>query len=316
VTIAILYNPASGKGRAAAVAHSIFEALGPSRAALIPTRPAPQTPITPAELALASVVIVAGGDGTLHAALPALVARGVPIYHAPCGTENLFARHFKMSCNAADILRALDAQHTQRIDLGLVTAASQPTPARPFALMASIGPDSSIIHRLSRARRGTISHFSYLPHIARELFGPSLPRITLVADGHTILTDTRGWLVIANSPQYACRINPAHNASISDGLLDIRFFPATNALSAGAWFLACRARRAHLRAGALSLTARQVRVTLSPLAPGTCPPRLQADGDALDLHGPSPNAPTDLTFSTLPGAIAVLLPQGPHLETP
>lgn len=305
---AILYNPASGKGKAASVARTIFECLGPSRAALLATRPAPEPPITAHELAPAAAVIIAGGDGTLHAALPALVAHGAPIYHAPCGTENLFARHFGMSAHADAVGRALDARQTRRIDLGLLHAAGLFCPNRPFSLMASIGPDASIIHRLAAARRGPISHATYLPHIGAELLRPSLPRMRVVADGHALVTDRRGWLVVANAPNYARGINPAPSASMTDALLDVRFFPATNALAAAWWFLACRARRADARRGVICAAARHIEVALPPDEGGQPLAFVQADGDAVKLPAQPRDGPNLLTFTLQPGSLTVLLP--------
>ena len=49
-------------------------------------------------------VVVVGGDGTLQSMTSAARRAGTPLYHAPFGTENLFARELGM-VGEADVVR-------------------------------------------------------------------------------------------------------------------------------------------------------------------------------------------------------------------
>lgn len=181
------------------------------------------------------VLVVAGGDGTLHHALPVVAGTHVPVYHIPLGTENLFAREFGSCRDPRRILRAVLNRRSRAVDVGLAVADGGPT--TPFALMASVGPDAGVIRRLHAARTGAISHLSYIQPIWEELLEPSLPAMTIEADGRTLVSNTRGMLIVANSRQYGGRLDPARDAKVDDGLLDVVFFPATTGPAAGLWML-------------------------------------------------------------------------------
>ena len=95
--IAMLINPRSGRGKGRETAEAIRRALDDGSRkitsfdidALDGTR-------QPRRATLRALIVV-GGDGTVHATLPFLARTGLPVYHAPLGTENLFARQFGMS---------------------------------------------------------------------------------------------------------------------------------------------------------------------------------------------------------------------------
>ncbi|MGE4198428.1 MAG: diacylglycerol kinase family protein, partial [Phycisphaerales bacterium] len=173
-------------------------------------------------------------------------------------------------------------------------------PALPtaFFLMLSVGPDAAVVHRLAAARTGAIGHWSYLRPILSEMLAPTLRPLTVHADGSRLFHARTGLLVIANSPQYGVRINPAARASISDGLLDIVFFPAESAAELVVW--AARARlRSHLRSRRLLYhTAREVTLHCDD---GAAP--YQLDGEA-GRYIDSPSQP--LTIRLRPAALKVL----------
>jgi len=89
----------------------------------------------------ARALVCVGGDGTIHHALPALLARDAPVYHAAAGKENLFAREFGMSAHPERVVAAVERGATRRMDVGMCSGA-------PFALMLSVGPDASILHEV------------------------------------------------------------------------------------------------------------------------------------------------------------------------
>lgn len=253
-----------------------------SRAMLLETRrEPPEASAARLRAALEGIdlLIVAGGDGTLHYALPAVVGSGVPVYHVAMGTENLFARQFRMDARPQTLERAINAWRVLDVDVGSLELAGEgaaPSPAlHPFVLMCSIGPDAGVIRRLDAARRGPITHFSYVRPIAMEILTPSLPRLTIEADGKRLVDNLPGMAVIANSRQYAMRIDPARNASMTDGLLDVVFFPASHGLRLAAWVVRSRLGR-HIIPPLVYATARSVRVT-GDAAAG--PPAYQIDGE-------------------------------------
>jgi diacylglycerol kinase family enzyme len=159
VSVALLYNPISGSGRAHATAARMREGLERAghRVAMIPTeRGAPSEWLRPAlergargSIELGSIeagsieagpieaVVVAGGDGAVRLAAGECARAAIPLWHAPCGTENLFARSFGMRSDPAAVASALVARRTRAIDLGHADG-------QPFVLMASFGFDADV----------------------------------------------------------------------------------------------------------------------------------------------------------------------------
>ena len=123
-----------------------------------------------------------------------------------------------------------------------VVRANWGSQSRMFGIMASIGPDASVVARLASVRRGGISHLSYVAPVVAEMMGAYLPSINVVVDGKEVVRGERGMLIVANSPEYALGVNPARGASMRDGVLDIVFMPTSSAVGAGLWLARCAAR--------------------------------------------------------------------------
>ncbi len=297
--VLVILNAHSGRGNASdAVARAMHEMLG-SRASprLLPVDRADPTAFMRRfreAIPRSDVLVVAGGDGTLHHSLPVVVGTQVPVYHIPLGTENLFAREFDCCRDPRRLLRAVLNRQSRAVDVGL--AATDGGPPTPFALMASVGPDAGVIRRLHASRTGAITHLSYIQPIWQELLEPSLPAMTIEADGRVLVSNTRGMLIVANSRQYGGRLDPARDAKVDDGLLDVVFFPATSGPAAGLWML-----RSFVGVHAThpaAVTARARRIVVSSSTPMVH----QMDGEL----GTRPAH--QLEFTVQPRALRVLLP--------
>jgi diacylglycerol kinase (ATP) len=272
VRVATLHNPRSGRGRGAEVAALFQEAVsraGHSVRALDVTC----TGDDAGELIeWSEAVVVVGGDGTLHHSLPGLLRHRRPLFHAAVGTENLFAREFGHGRSPKVFLRALDAGATRPIDVATLSVGDGPP--TPFVIMASLGPDASIVHRLSARRSGPISHLSYLRPALKELVSPRIPTLSIRVDGKELVRGRVGLVLIANMRQYAVGLNPAKRADPSDGQLDVVFLPGR---SLGVVALGVLAWRLGIAAGSQSARGRQVDVEMED--GGECLP--QADGEAV-----------------------------------
>jgi diacylglycerol kinase (ATP) len=302
VRAAILYNSASGRGmgeRVAMGARQVLERRGVVVASL-PTDREPDFAARLRELLSGTdLLVVAGGDGTLHSSLAAVVGTGIPVYHLALGTENLFARQFGMDRTPQRLDRAIAAWRTLDVDTGEAAQGGQAD--RKFSLMGSVGADAAVIRTLHQTRRGPISHLTYLRPIAAQVLQPWLPRLCVEVDGKPLVSDAPGMVVVANSRQYGWRIDPAVNASMTDGLLDVVFFPASGKLGGlrlARWVIWARFRR-HLAAGAVYAQGRGVRVRTS--GPRPC---YQLDGECGDCPGDE----LALDFKVRERSLRVLLP--------
>lgn len=247
-------------------------------------------------MADAGAAVVFGGDGTMHGLLPVLRDSGAAVYHAPLGTENLFAREFRTRREAEHVVRAVERGDLRTIDLGRIGEGAE---ARAFAIMLSIGPDAGVIHRLHAARRGAITHAAYVWPVLMEVLRPTLPRLTIEVDGREIVREQRGVLVVANLRQYGLRVDPAASADPEDGLFDVVFMPCATGLGALARTAAARMRRHG--ASVIRLTAATVRVCSEDRAAA------QADGEVLPWGANG----LDLAMRVDPKALRVLASGAP-----
>jgi diacylglycerol kinase family enzyme len=288
--VAILVNPASGAGRAGEAARHFARSIRDAGHDVVvaETRPGSSPPGLEALVDGAAVVVAVGGDGTMRAAAAAAIPAGTPLYHLPLGTVNLFAREFGMDRRPATLLAALRAAVVRRVDAGDADGET-------FLLMASMGLDAEVVHEIARRRGAGLSRAAYLWPMLRQAALWDPPRMTLTVDGERIVTDEPGLVVVANSRHYMWGFDPARRADMTDGFLDVVFFPVGGRAQLLRWALRCLMRR-HLRDRRLIYRlGRRVEVECRS------PQRFQLDGDPADSR-------RRLCASVLPGALAVLVP--------
>lgn len=295
MNLIVLFNPIAGGGRGQIVARELEAQLVTAGHAVRcqPTQLEPLEQWLDPELASAEVLIVVGGDGAMRMVAPAAVRIGVPVYHYPMGTENLFAREFSAWKSVPGLLRALDAMNVRRIDVGEANG-------RPFLLMASLGFDAEVVDDLAGRRSGGISHLSYVAPITRQLIRWRPPVMTVRVDGKTIVDGRAGMLVVANIGQYGMRLDPAAWADPTDGLLDVVFMPATSRAGVVRWCLACRLGRQRRRRDLVVGLGAQIEVERHGA-------RFQLDGDSPgDTEGRGDAQDGIIEFTVTAGALVVL----------
>lgn len=152
MTIALVANPAAGRGRGAraiAQAEAALSTIGPVR--VLPTRGPGDERARALEAAEAGAgtIAVLGGDGTWGNAAGALAARGVttPVALLAGGTGNDFAKSLGTPAHDYAAMAHLIASGvTRRIDLGAVDD-------RPFLNCAGFGFDAVVCEALARPTR-------------------------------------------------------------------------------------------------------------------------------------------------------------------
>ena len=87
-------------------------------------------------------IIVGGGDGTLNAAVPAILESGLPLGILPLGTANDLARTLGIDPDPVAAAGLIVAGNTRRIDLGEVNGD-------PFFNVASIGFSAELARELT-----------------------------------------------------------------------------------------------------------------------------------------------------------------------
>ena len=307
--VLVIYNPVAGSGQGVHHARSLVESLrgleiGENRVIEItaePTQAVAASQWLDPLLEGVELLVVVGGDGAVRLAAASAIRARVPIFHYPSGTENLFARDHGMRPEPAVLAQAITHGHTRHLDVFRVDGELG-------VLFASTGFDAEVVHDHHARRKGSISHLSYVAPIIRQLltWHRARCRVRVEVDGTMLEAAGHGLALVANSPQYALRINPASDACPDDGLLDVMILPARSILGLLGWLVRCRSGR-HLGHPRL-LRARGRRVTLTM----DRPTRLQIDGD------PARVQPPRSTYEILlePGALGVRCPPSENPAAP
>jgi diacylglycerol kinase (ATP) len=215
----------------------------------------------PASSDEADVILLFGGDGTVHRHLGQLVKLGLPVLVVPAGSGNDFARAlglrgvrdslaaWRMFCGGDGNLHPIDLGTIS--ELGTISAAKSageaPAPAslRYFACVAGIGLDGEVAARANRLPRWLRGHGGYALSLAPTIFtfAPLPLKILTCVESHvegnsagdggdlswTTRSDRPTLLAaFANTPLYGGGMKIAPRAKMDDGLLDVCVVGAVN----------------------------------------------------------------------------------------
>lgn len=306
VNVVMLSNPISGAGRATATADDLAHALQRAGHSVrsAHTRKQPQEDWLDPLLEDAELLAIVGGDGAVRMAAESALRTGVPIYHVPMGTENLFALEFGMDRSPHTLLQAMAGGVVRTVDVGEVSAPQRAV----FTLMASIGFDAEVVHELAMRRGASISHLSYIVPILSQIRRWKPSAMKIVVDGQHIHPRAghpeQAFVVIGNCRQYGWRMNPADRAVMDDGLLDVVCFPARSVLHVLRWTIKCLHRRQFDDSNLVFCRGKAVSVHCVE------PCHYQMDGDpAGGVDSAGTPRPLCLEVQVRPKALRVLIPQ-------
>jgi len=188
----------------------------------------------------ADVILLFGGDGTVHRHLGQLVQLGLPVLVVPAGSGNDFAHSLGL-CGMRDSLAAWrkfcdDVAYVRSIDLGIIAAfeneggAPMPHGTRYFCCVAGVGLDGEVARRANRLPRWLRGHGGYLLSLAPTVFTFSaVPMKVLTSaesNGENASWATRSnrpslLAAFANTPLYGGGMKIAPRGKMDDGLLDV-----------------------------------------------------------------------------------------------
>ena len=240
----------------------------------------------------ASLVFVAGGDGTVRGCAEALACTGVPLAIVPLGTANLTARALGVPARAGRAVEAGFGGRDLTIDLGHVTCVG--ADGTWFTAMAGIGLDAAVVAAAGERLKRRLGWAAYAAAGARRLALP--PReFTICLDGAEPLRRRARSVVVANAGLLPGGFTLLPGARLDDGVLDVGILAPS-----GGWDWIRLAGRVVARGRrqdrALErLQARYVQVSAEAVLPR------QVDGEIV-----SPGRA--LTVSVCPGTLVVRLP--------
>jgi diacylglycerol kinase (ATP) len=188
----------------------------------------------PADADSADVVLLFGGDGTIHRHLGQLVKLGLPVLVVPVGSGNDFARALGL-CSVRDSLVAWRRFCTRRdnlrtIDLGVILALDADADGAPaphyFGSVAGVGLDGEVARRANALPRWLRGHGGYALTLVPTLF-----RFAAFPTKISTLDEKTGWTArsdqptilaaFANTSTYGSGMKIAPRARMDDGQLDV-----------------------------------------------------------------------------------------------
>lgn len=155
MTVALLVNPAAGRGRATMAARRAkaqFASHGVDVRELVGSSAAESRDLAAQAVADGvDALVVVGGDGMIHLALPAVAGTGTPLGVIPAGTGNDQAREYGWPRRAPEAAADLVlAGVTRRVDVGEAVTADGRNSL--FGSVLAAGFDSLVSDRTNRMR--------------------------------------------------------------------------------------------------------------------------------------------------------------------
>lgn len=241
------------------------------------------------------LLVLLGGDGTVHEAVDGLIAGGGSNRLAiiPSGTGNDFARSAGIPSSVESALEALDRGATRAVDVGRLGFRSGGE-ARDccFINSVSVGVTPPANRLAASFRRVLPGRLSYAAGGAAALLVTRPRELTVTAGATLVFSGAALNLTVANAPSFGGGIRISPGSRLDDGVLDLVSIGPLG-LARGLLALARAYRGNHLR-------MRGIRAT-----PLSGPVRIRAAAGPLPLEADGQNYESDgeLTIELLPGRL-------------
>jgi diacylglycerol kinase (ATP) len=240
----------------------------------------------------ATLVVGAGGDGTINEIAEGMAHSATPLAALPGGTANVLAVETRLGLKlerAAERLRALRAR---RISVGHVTCDGGKV-ARHFLLMAGIGLDAHIVYRVNAALKARTGKFAYW--IAGwSLVGRKLAEFDVEVDGQR---RTCSFALVSKVQNYGGDFSIARSVSLLDDQFEVVLFEGRSSLKYVKYFAGLMLNRVAGMKGVTILRASRVVAS----CPTDSRVYVQVDGEFAG-HLPA-------EIKIVPDALTMLLPE-------
>ncbi|MFO5440785.1 MAG: lipid kinase [Dolichospermum sp.] len=159
------------------------------------------------------LVIVGGGDGTLNAAIEAIIETQLPLGILPLGTANDLARTLAIPNSLPEACKIIAAGKLRRIDLGWVNN-------KYFFNVASLGLSVNITQQLTKEIKRRWGIFAYAV-IALQVIWKSRPFSAEIRINDQSFLVKTVQIAVGNGRYYGGGMAVVHDAAIDDQRLDL-----------------------------------------------------------------------------------------------
>lgn len=234
-----------------------------------------------------AMVVLAGGDGSMNAAAPALLEAGQPFGIIPMGTANDLARTLGIPPDPAQAAAIILKGHRRHIDLGRVNG-------KPFFNVASLGLSSEVARQHGGEMKRRLGIFNY-PLSLWRAYRDHRPFTAEMAFDGEVLRCRCTQVAVGNGRHYGGGLTISERAEIDDGWLRVYYLRPVGILGLLRLFPAIRLGRLDRARDTAIRRARRIEVRTKR------PRTINVDGELL--------AETPARFDVLVGALEVLAPE-------
>jgi diacylglycerol kinase (ATP) len=168
-------------------------------------------------------IIICGGDGTIHEAIPGLVNTDVTLCIVPLGTGNDLSRTLGIKANIPFACSIIGDGTEKRIDITRVNGEHY------FAGVGALGFDAEVAALAEKLKRFVPGIFVYIFAILAKLFTYSFKRVTIRFDNEEYQGEVL-LVALGNSRFYGKGIQITPLAEMDDGMLDLCVIKKLNKL--------------------------------------------------------------------------------------
>ncbi len=233
------------------------------------------------------VAIAVGGDGTINSIIQELAGSETALGLIPSGTFNVWATETGIPMDCAGARNVLTNGQMRRVDLGYVNN-------HYYLLMAGIGFGGTVTYAVKKESMKRLGVLGYLLTGIRLGLGFESFHTTLDIDGHIEKTHALQ-IVVGNTQLYGSLLRFTWKAKSDDGLLDLCVVRSPKKLERIIVMLDFLLQRNERRKWVTYKTCKSVEIRTHK------PVNFQVDGE--------PVGHTPATFSIVPGALKVIVPQ-------
>ncbi|MBS1167604.1 MAG: hypothetical protein H6R00_3629 [Proteobacteria bacterium] len=160
------------------------------------------------------LVVIAGGDGSLNAAAPALMESGLPLGILPGGTANDLARTLGLPLDMVGAAQIIAAGRIRAIDVGDVNG-------KPFFNVASLGMSAKLADRLSQETKRRWGRLAYALTATKVLIEARRFGAIIRSDDGEEITVRSLQIAVGNGRHYGGGMIVEETAEINDDRLDL-----------------------------------------------------------------------------------------------
>lgn len=233
-------------------------------------------------------LIVAGGDGTLHAALPALLDAGLPVGLLPLGTGNDVASALGVPSDLRAAAAVFTGESERRVDVGFVNGV-------PFLNAVQVGLGAELREHLDGERKRRWGALAYVWAAMETLRDEEPFEATLRLAGEPPVTVKVSHITVANGERFGGRLEVGDDAVLESGQVVVKALKPRAEWSTRAMAGAVLRREAppedhvySFRTNELWIDARPAQAVTADGEPvGTTPLRVHVEAGALRVLAPS-----------------------------